>query len=253
MTSATLALISVGCIFGGTLVGLALRRVVPDHHLSSDSKDAVKLGAGMIGTMAALVLGLLVSSAKSRFDATTEAVTESGARVIMIDRTLAQYGPEAKPLREALRRSVAASIALLWPEEGPPDAGLDAFERTATMETFLAKLRELQPQTDAQRALRAHAETLANQILLDRWRQIEQAQSSLPSLFLVIVLFWLTMLYMSFGLVAPRNLTVVAVLFVGALAVATALFLIVEMSRPMGGIMKVSSGPVRKALEHLGR
>jgi len=253
MTGMTIALITTGCIFGGTLLGLALRSIVPEHHLKEDSKDTVKVGAGMISMMAALVLGLLVSSAKGKFDSTNAGITEGGAKVILLDRVLASYGPEAKEVREYLRRGVAASIELLWPEERSSDSVLSAFERVAGMERVLEKIRGLQPQTEAQRALREEAQKLCQDLLFIRWLQIEQAQTGLPLLFLVILLFWLTMLYMSFGLFAPRNATVLTVMFVGALSLATAMFLIVEMNHPMGGAIKVSSGPMRKALEHLGK
>ena len=253
MSGTMIAAISAGCIFSGTLLGLALSKLLPEHHLSTDSKDAVKIGAGMISMMAALVLGLLVSSAKSTFDSCNAALTQGGARVILIDRLLASYGPEAKEARVELRRGVAAAIEMLWPEECSTNLVTSAFERAAAMEKLLATLRQLQPQTEAQRALQAQALTLANEVLLSRWVQIEQAQVSLPVPFLVILLFWLTLLYTSFGLLAPRNATVITIMFLGALAVATAIFLIVEMSHPMSGSLKVSSGPMHKALEHLGR
>jgi hypothetical protein len=253
MNGTVIALISAGCIFGGTLLGLALRRMLPGHHLSDESKDAIKIGAGMISMMSALVLGLLVSSAKSNFDATNTAIIQGGAKVILMDRVLANYGPETKEVREALRRSVAAAIELLWPEEGSTEAGLGAFERATTMEKLLEKIRALKPQSEAQRALQGQVLQLGQEMMLSRWIQIEQAQTSLPMAFVVIVLFWLTMLYMTFGVLAPRNATVITVMLIGALALATAMFLIVEMNRPMAGAVKVSSGPMRKALEHLGR
>ena len=253
MNGIAIGLITTGCIFGGTLIGLALRKALPDHHLSVESKDAVKVSAGMISMMAALVLGLLVSSAKSKFDSATAAITESGAKVILLDRVLAGYGPEAKPLRDALRESVASSLTLLWPEEGVSEGTLTSFERRLNMEQVMASVRRLQPQTDAQRGLREEAQKLCQDLLFIRWLQIEQAQTDLPLAFLVILLFWLTTLYLNFGLLAPRNATVLSTMFVGALALATAMFLIIEMNRPMSGAIKVSSGPMRKALEHLGR
>ena len=253
MNSTIIALASAGCVFGGTLLGLAIRKALPEHHLSNDSKDAVKLGVGMISMMAALVLGLLVSSAKNNFDATNRAFTDGGAKVILLDRVLLSYGPETKELREGLRQAVAATLELLWPEEPLTDAALTAFESGQGMENLLQGIRALQPKTDAQRALQTQAQQLGNDLLLTRWLQIEQAQIPLPTPFLVVLLFWLTMLYGSFGLLAPRNATVITVMFVGALALASALFLILEMNRPMTGFMKVSSGPMRKALEHLGR
>ena len=248
-----IALVTAGCISCGTLLGLILSKMLPEHHLNADSKDAVKMGAGMITMMAALVLGLLVSSAKSTFDSTNAAITQCGAKVILMDRLLANYGPEANGVREELRRNVAAGIEMLWPEEGPIEAGLKTFERASAMEKLLEQIRGLKPQTDAQRALQGQAQALGHEIMLTRWLQIEQAQLTLPTPFLVILLFWLTLLYTSFGLLAPRNATVITIMLLGALALATALFLIVEMSRPMAGAIKVSSAPMRKALEHLGR
>ncbi len=254
MTGTGIAVVTTGCIFGGTLIGLALSRFIPDHHLKDDSKDAVKVGAGMISMMAALVLGLLVSSAKSKFDSTNAAITESSAKIILVDRILARYGPETQEVRNFLRQNVAASLELLWPEEAPvSDEQMKAFERSPTMEVVLEKIRGLQPKTDAQRAAIQEAQKLCQEILFTRWLQIEQAQSTLPLAFVVVLLFWLTMLYVSFGLFAPRNATVLTVMFVGALALATAMFLIIEMNRPMSGAIKVSSGPIRKALEHIGR
>jgi hypothetical protein len=253
MSGTMIALISAGCIFSGTMLGLTLSKMVPNHHLNPDSKDAVKMGAGMITMMAALVLGLLVSSAKSTFDSTNAAITQCGAKVILMDRLLANYGPEAKEVREELRRNVTTAIEVLWPEESPVELGWKTFERANAMEMLLEKMRGLKAQTEAQRASQAQAQALGNEILLTRWLQIEQAQLTLPLPFLVILLFWLTLLYTSFGLLAPRNATVITIMFLGALALATALFLIVEMSRPMAGAIKVSSAPMRKALEHLGR
>lgn len=206
----------------------------------------------MITMMSALVLGLLVSSAKSTFDSANDAIVEASAKVILLDRVLAAYGPESKELREHLRRGVATRFQLLWPEEHFQD-GLGAFEKSLLLERLLQEIRGLTPQGDVQRALQQQAVGLCNEMLLTRWLQIEQAQTALPTPFLVILLFWLTMLYLSFGLLAPRNLTVITAMFIGALSLATALFLILEMNRPMEGVIKASSGPMRKALEHLGR
>jgi hypothetical protein len=253
MSGMTIALIAAGCISAGTLLGLVLSEMVPGHHLDANSKDAVKIGAGMISTLAALVLGLLVSSAKGSYDSTNAAITEGGAKVIMLDRILSNYGAETKAVRQELRRSVAATIQMLWPEESSRDLGATSFERAAAMEKVLKHIWELRPQTEVQRALQAQAQVLANEILQIRWVQIEQAEVSLPMPFLVILLFWLTLLYTSFGLLAPRNATVITIMLLGALALATALFLIVEMSHPMAGAIKVSSAPMRKALECLGQ
>src|SRR3989440_3940284 len=151
--SQTIFLISAGCIFGGALLGLLLQGLIPEHHLRDNSKDTVKVVAGTIATLAALVLGLLVGSAKNSFDALNTEITQSSTKVILLDRALAAYGPETKDAREQLRRGVITLIDTLWPEEKTEASGFAAFERTNKMETLQAKLRELTPATEAQRQL----------------------------------------------------------------------------------------------------
>jgi hypothetical protein len=253
VSSLAIGLISAGCIFGGALLGLLLQGLLPEHHLRDTSKDTVKLVAGMIATLAALVLGLLVGSAKSSFDATSTAITQGGAKIILLDRVLAAYGPETKDAREKLRGAVAAGIEMFWPEEKNAGSGMTAFERANAMEMIQAKLRSLTPATDAQRQLLSQAEQISNDMLQARWLLIEQAQSTIPVPFLVVLLFWLTMLFLSFGLFAPRNATVIIVLLIGAVSVSGAIFIILEMNHPLRGMIKVSSAPMRKALEHLGQ
>ena len=166
---------------------------------------------------------------------------------------LAAYGPETKDVREQLRRAVVAGIEMFWPEEKNVGSGMTAFERANAMEMIQAKLRQLTPTTDAQRQLLSQAEQISNDMLQARWLLIEQAQSALPMPFLVVLLFWLTMLFLSFGLFAPRNATVIIVLLIGAMSVSGAVFIILEMNHPLRGMIKVSSAPMRKALEHLGQ
>ena len=253
MNSTLIGLISVACVFGGALLGLALQRRLPNHHLGKDSHEIVKLGAGMIATLTALVLGLLVSSAKSSFDTMNQGIVQGGAKIILLDRVLAQFGPESKAIREQLQRGLAAGIENVWPREGTGMAGLSAFERTNGMELVQARLRELAPKDDAQRELLARAQQIASDVSQTRWLLIEETQSQLPVAFLVVLLFWLTMLFASFGLFSPRNATVITVLFVCACSVSAAIFLVMEMSQPLTGIIKVSNAPLLKALDHLGR
>ena len=253
MSSQTIFLISAGCIFGGALLGLLLNGLLPEHHLRDASKDTVKVGAGMIATLSALVLGLLVGSAKNTFDTAEAEMTQGGAKIILLDRLLADYGPETKAAREQLRRTVATQIEDLWPEEKTGVSGLAAFERTNGLEAVQMTLLKVMPTTDAQRQLFAAAQQICGDLRQTRWLLVEQTQSPIPIPFLVVLLFWLTVLHVSFGMLAPRNATVVAVLLICALSVSGAIFMILEMSHPLDGIIKVSSAPMRKALEHLGQ
>ena len=136
MGSLTIGGIVFACTFGGALVGMVLRAILPEHHVSTESKDVVKLGMGLIATLAALVLGLLIASAKSSFDAQRSGFQQLAANLVLLDRALARYGPETKDAREALRSLVAATIDRLWPEDASKSSGLgsciaDGHRRTA--------------------------------------------------------------------------------------------------------------------------
>lgn len=253
LSSQIIFIISAGCIFGGAVLGLLLSGLLPEGHLRDNSRSTVKVVTGMIATLAALVLGLLISSANNSFDAVDTAITQSGARIILLDRTLAHYGPETKDAREQLRSIVVVGIEMFWPKEKVQGAGLAGFERTTAMEELQSRIRDLTPATDTQRQLRSEAEKLSGEMLEARWLLIAQAQRAIPRVFLVVLLFWLTMLHVGFGLLAPRNATVITALVISALSVSGAMFLILEMNQPLDGMIKVSSAPMRKALEHLGR
>ena len=253
MSSLTIGLISAASIFGGSLLGMGLQRLLPGHHLSKETQDVVKLSAGTIATLTALVLGLLVSSAKSSFDTMNTGVVQNGAKIILLDRTLARYGPEAKPAREQLKRSTAAGIEAVWPTQKTGVPALTALERANGVELVQDKLRELAPQTDVQRQLLAQAQQITGDLTQTRWLLLEEAQTQLPASLLVILVFWLTLLFVSFGLFAPTNATALTVLGVGACAIAAAIFLVLELNQPLGGIIKISSAPLVNALQHLGQ
>ena len=132
MTPTLIGLLVFVCTFGGALVGLWLRSALPDHHLSPDSKDTVKVGIGLIATMTALVLGLVTASAKSSFDALNTAVQHTAADVLALDRTRARYGPESKAVREALAHAVAQRLELTWPQHSSQAARLDHVDGVPT-------------------------------------------------------------------------------------------------------------------------
>jgi hypothetical protein len=254
VSSVLISLIAFVCSFGGVIIGLSLRKILPDHHLSSDSRDAVKMGTGLIATLTALVLGLLVSSAKQSFDSMNTAITQGGAKIITLDRLLANYGPEAKDTREQLRSLVTKVVRKVWPEEGASEAGLKTFEKSpAGMEALLVTLHNMSPQTDLQKAILVQALQLSNEMMLLRWQVIEERQTGMPTAFIVVLLFWLAILFACIGLYSPPNKTVIVVMFVCAMSIAGAIFLIREMNDPLMGIMKVSSGPFIKALEIMGK
>lgn len=253
MNSFVVAGITFGCTFGGAVLGMMLRAVLPDQHLGSDSKDVVKMGTGLIATMSALVLGLLIASAKSTLDAQRTGFQQLAINVVLLDQTLAHFGSEAKAPRELLRQTVASAIDRLWPADGSSKTGLDAPEFTASGTSLYGAIRTLTPQTDAQRSTQAQALQIGADMARTRWLLSQRDDGSIPKPFLAILVFWLTVLFISFGLFSPRNGTVIVVLIVCALSVASALLLIVDMSEPFTGLFQISNTSLRGALAQLGQ
>lgn len=253
MSSLAIASIVFLCVFGSALLGLFLRASLPKHHLAEDSTGVVKLGTGLIATLAALVLGLLIASAKTSFDKMKDEVTQAAVKIVQLDRALAHYGSETKEARDLLRTVVASVIELMFSEERFGQAKLDAPERLARIEQIQAKLRDLTPRNDAQRALQSRALDLGNELVQMRWLLIVQGEGAIPTPFLVVLVLWLAIIFAGFGLLSTKNVTVVAILVVCALSVSGAIFLIEEMDRPLDGLMKISSAPLRNALAHLGQ
>jgi hypothetical protein len=241
-------------ILGGIVFGKICRAKLPAAHLDPESRDVIKLGLGLIATMTALVLGLLVATAKSSFDTQQNGVAQLAGNVIMLDRVLARYGPETKEARELLRTSVTDMLQRTWPSENPPSSA--PVEKSGTegkYEGFYDKLEGLTPKNDQQRAMQTQALKIATDIGQTRWLLFAQRGSGVPTPLLVVMIFWLALIFLGFSLFAPSNATVIATLVTSALVISTAVFLILELDQPFGGVIQVSSGPLRSALEQLGR
>lgn len=240
------------CAFGGALAGLWLRRRLPDEHVTADARDVVKLGIGLVATLTALVLGLVTASAKSAFDLQDGAVKASAANVLLLDRTLARYGPETRPIRALVRATLERRLETTWPSAGGPEIAPDASDNAATVDTIENAILALAPATDAQRWLQSRALTISDTLAQARWLSSTGAASAIPLPFLIALGLWLLVIFGTFGLLTPRNATVLVVLFVCSLSVAASILLILEMETPFSGLMKVSAAPLRYALAHLG-
>ena len=250
MSSLTLSMVVFAIIFGGALAGMVLRATLPDHHLSAESREVVKVGMGLVGTMAALILGLLVASAKSSFDAQSSELTQASANIVVLDRVLAEYGPESKEVREILRSAVARIIEGTWSHD---HRGSFQFGGAPSSGIILEKIQALSAQTEFQRAMKSQAWNMALNLVQTRWLLYEQGATAVSMPMVVIMVFWLTIVFVSWGLFAPRNTTVVATLFTAALSVSGAIFLILEMYNPYRGVIQISSAPLRAALALLGQ
>jgi Protein of unknown function (DUF4239) len=252
MSSVAVGLIVFACLFCGALLGVALHSRLPSHHLGEDSKHLVEVGIGIIGTMAALVLGLLVGTATSSYNTQRNELMELSAKVILLDRTLAHYGPEAQPSRAALRSSVANAIDRIWPVEGSGPAQLVPASDSGP-EVLFDEVEKLAPKTDEQRALKPEAASLLTNLAQTRWLMFTQSSGGVSLPMLVIMVFWFTLTFVGFGLFAPPNTTVIATLLLCAFSVAAAIVLVLDLFTPFQGVVRLSSEPLRLALAQLGQ
>jgi hypothetical protein len=242
--------VTFACAFGGALGGSLIRSRIPVTHLSKESQDVMRLGMGLVATMTALLLGLVTASARSSFDSTDAMVRLMGANIISLDRLLARYGPETAEARQLLRTIIAERVANF--EQGNVAAAVTRTRAIPPAEAIENEIINLSPTTEPQRWYKAEALKLCEDVLRTRWR-VFGAQGSVSIIFLIVVVSWLTVTFASFGLYAQFNPSVTAVLFVSALSVAAAVFLILELDGPFDGLIRISMGPLRFALEQLGQ
>lgn len=233
---------------------MVLRARLPPRELDAETKDTVRNAVGLVGTKTAILLGLLVTSAKNTFDVQRNGVAQLASNVIILDRSLAHYGDETGEIRQMLRASVRDIIQRTWPEEKLATEHDGASVGTeGQYEPVFDRILGLTPKTEAQRTLQAQALKFIIDTGQLRWSLFSQRESSIPLPLLIVIVFWLAISFASFGLFAPRNATAIVTLIACALAVASAMFLILELDRPFRGMIHVSSVPLHKALEQLGR
>jgi type II secretory pathway pseudopilin PulG len=252
MSALLIGAIVFAVVFGGALLGMGLGALLPKEQLSDQTKDAIKVAMAMIATLAALVLGLLTASAKSSLDDKEGQVRAWAAEVIILDRALATYGPEAQDARDSMKQVLTARVAQLWPGSG---TGLSpaALRKGTSIEVVQREVLELQPQTDAQRWLKDTALKITQEMMEARWEGMQRLGRSIKWPFIAIVVFWLAVIFASFGLLAPRNAIVTGALLLAALSVAGALYLILEMDQPYAGLITISPEPLQIALAQLGK
>ncbi len=250
MNSINISLVVLTIVFGGAMLGMGLSRRLPDRYLTPDSIAHVKVGASLLTSMFALLLSLQLSSGKNAFDLQERELSVMASNVILLDRTLAHYGPATTDARAMLRRNVVNMLNQGWPQERfhtpnlkPPTEGEAVFDM----------IQKLTPENDAQRAEKAQALSIVNNLGERVWLTASTIRSSTSIPLMIVEIAWATIAFVSFGIFAPRNLMVVASLFICACAVAAGFFLIVEMTTPFGGLIRASSAPLREALARLGQ
>src|SRR5881398_179345 len=215
MDSTVVGALVFAVLFGAGLLVVRVRAALPEDHLSAETKDAVRIGMGLVATMAALVLGLLVASTKGAYDTQKSEVSQMAAKIVFLDRVLANYGPETAESRELLRGSVGSAIDRMWPDKkSSQTAQLDP--SVSSGEAFFNAVQNLSPQNDVQRSLKSQAVQIATDLGQMRWLLFEQTETSISFAMLIVLISWLAIIFMSAGLFAPGNATVIVALMLAA-------------------------------------
>lgn len=249
MNSTLVTTILFASLVAAILLGRSLRRHLPEDHLSAESKDSVKLAMGLVATMTALLLSLLVSSAKGTYDTQRTQIIVMSSKVAFLGRVLHGYGPEATGVIAEVRAAAEDGLHRMWPDQPGSKGELTASAPTG--DGAYAALQALTPRDDLQRGLKAQAATLAADIGQIRMQMLSQAVPSIPKLLLIMVDCWLATIFFCFALIAPPNSTTALALSAAALSVAGAVFLVLELDQPLGGIIKISSQPLTHAIQQL--
>lgn len=232
------------------MFGVMLRAAIPPNHLVNDSKDAVRVAMGLVSTMTAIVLGMLISSAKSYYDTQSTEVTQMAAKIVVLDRALAHYGPEGDDARGVLRSVFSRLIDQMWSKDL---AGLSQVSQSTEANALFDKIQRLSPKDDKQRALQNGALNLSMTVTEMRWLMYNQRLNSVSMPLLIVLVLWLSLIFVGFGVFAPPNATVITTLLVSSLSVSGAVFLILNMYSPYQGLIRVSKAPMLTALANLGQ
>jgi hypothetical protein len=251
MTSNHVSMIALLVIFGGGILGILLRRTLPERHFLPESEAVIKLVTGFVMTMTGIILGMLVSSAKSSYDGQRLLVAQIASDVILLNHALVAYGSETITIRIQVREALESAANRVWPVATSTRITLEPEDRIDRVE---ADLNALQPTTGSQAYAKTHAMTLLSDLQRSSWLLFVQSDTNKLSMpLLVILIAWVVGIFISFGLYAPPNPTVIVTILLGALAVSAAILIIIEMYSPFSGMMKISSDPIREAVAQLRR
>jgi hypothetical protein len=250
MSSILISSVVFVVVFSGALAGMGLRRVLPEDQLGPETKDIIRQATGLLVTMTALVLGMLVSAANSSYQDRKNELAEMGSSFALVDGLLTSYGPETEAIRLDLRRLAESGLERIWPSHASETSQLRPKEEG---QLFYDQLQMLAPKNEAQIALKEAIISAAINLRHTYWLMFLGAeQSSLSFPLLAVVVLWLTFIFTSFGLFAPRTKTIFVTLVACALAVSGAIFIIMAMYAPFSGVMKISPSPIRNALSLMG-
>jgi hypothetical protein len=249
MSALWISLASFLAIFCSALAGVAVAQRLPEPHLSVETRTAVSVSMAVVGTLAALVLSLMITNASNSFRLRTDAIESLGINILKLDRSLLRYDAPVKDIRVALRAYANAKVEEISIPNPSPKSNLDTLRELEGIED---QILNLTPTTEREHQIVARSLETVQAISDARWLLVEKAGISIPASFLVLLIFWLSLLFASFGLFAPKNATVFIILLLCALAISGGVFMILELGTPTSGLIRVSVEPLRSAVADLG-
>ena len=250
MTSGRIFLISFFALAAGAVLGMILRNRLPKQHLDG-AKEVVRLGAGFLATLSAVLISLMITSAKSSYDTQDAQFRTLAAYLVETDQLLAQYGPETTQIRILMRQALPAAIDRIWREERSASQD-SAFTAASLAEQIGGAIASLSPADDAHRALKRRIEEASAEIARIRLLMFADGGAAIPTPFLLILIFWLAVVFASYSLFVEPGRTVIAALLVFALSISSALFLVADLSQPFVGVMQLPKEQLRHTLGPLG-
>ena len=260
MVDVGIAGLVLSLLLSGSALGLFLQAVLREGHRGRETTDAIRLIIGILVTFTALVLGLVTGAVKTSHDLFDARLRGLAGDVIELDLRLREYGEAADTLRTTLRTYVAAAIADTWRDEPkppgvyptfPPTSGYEREQLGAMLFTLDNAIRRLEPPDDFHRKLAESIATRMTDMLQQRWLLIVTPQDTVSSPLIILMVFWLAMIFGVFGLTSPRNRVVYVALLMCGVSVSSAIYLILDLDKPLSGLITVSSAPMRNALRHI--
>ena len=253
MSSVPIGLIVVTILFGSAVLGLVVARFLPDHHLSPESKNAVSVSMAVVGTLSALVVGLLISTTNASFNTKSAEVAEMSTDMISLDRFLRRYGPAAQDAHALLRRYAEAKRQDLFPTNGAQGPDLENKATLSVLETIQDRILVLSPTDDTQRWLQAQALQMTGAIMAAHWQLVQEDATRTPRPLLVLVMFWFVVIFASFGLFAPCNVTSLVAILLCSVGIGSAIRMTSELQTPFTGLIRISSEPLAHAVTEIDR
>ena len=253
MTWVPIGALTVAILFGSAMFAMVAARFLPQHHLSPESKSVVTASMAVVGTLSALVLGLFLSTGNASFQAKNQKVAQISSDIIGLDRLLRRYGSQAQDSRALLHRYAVTQLHDLFPQNSTQAPNFENYVTMSELEELQDKILALTPSNDTQRWLQSQTLQLTGTLTAARWQLVQENANKTPLAITELIMFWFVIIFVSFGLFAPRNVMTITAIFLCSLGIGTANRMATELYTPFQGLIRISDASLVHAVEVIGR